>query len=94
MHLQLGKLYSEQREYSEAVPEYNRAVQLDPKLIEAHYLLGQAYVHLGKKELAEKEFALHQKLYARHLAEDNQERERIRQFVYSIRGSQKDGRSQ
>jgi len=94
VHLQLGKLYSEQREYSEAVPEYNRAVQLDPKLIEAHYLLGQAYVHLGKKELAEKEFALHQKLYARHLAEDNQERERIRQFVYSIRGSQKDGRSQ
>lgn len=93
-HLALGKLYSQEHEYAKAVPEYQNALQFDPKLIDACYLLGQAYVHLGNKDLAQKEFALHQKLYSRHLAEDDQERERIRQFVYSTKGASADTGSQ
>lgn len=95
-HMELGDFYSRERRYADAVPEYQRALQLDPNLPEAYYSLGQAYVHLGKKDLAQKEFAEHQKFYANHLAEDDRERERIRQFVYSVESGhsgQQQGRS-
>lgn len=84
-HLLLGKIYSQERRYAEAIPEYQQTLRLDPSLIEAYYLLGQAYTHLGKKDLAQKEFALHQKLYTRHLAEDDRERSQTLTFVYSER---------
>lgn len=83
-HLELGNFYSQQHRYVEAVPEFQRALQLDPNLTDAYYSLGQAYVRLGRKGLAEKEFAAHKKLYNRHLAEDDREREQIRQFVMSM----------
>jgi Flp pilus assembly protein TadD len=57
--------------YDEAVPEYQLAFKLSPKTPDAHFRLGQAYVHLGKQELAEKEFQLHKVLYEQHLAEED-----------------------
>jgi tetratricopeptide (TPR) repeat protein len=64
-HLALGDLYSARREYDEAVTEYQDALELNPNLAEAAYRLGQAYVRLGKKRLAEKEFQLHEQLEGR-----------------------------
>lgn len=87
-HLELGNFYYQGHRYAEAVPEFQQALQLDPGLTNAYYSLGQAYVRLGKKDLAEKEFAAHQKLYNRHLAEDDREREQIRQFVLSMEGGE------
>jgi len=89
-HVELGNLYSQERQYAKAVPEYQRALQLNSNLSDGYYRLGQAYVHLGKMELAQKEFALHQKLYTRHLTEDDHQRQQIRQFVYSVQGGQAD----
>lgn len=85
-HLQLGNLYSQERKYAEALPEYQRAVQLDPNSADAHYRLGQAYVHLGQKDLAQKEFKVHQELYEKHLAGIDEQRAKVRQFVYSMKG--------
>lgn len=85
-HLQLGNLYSQERKYVEAVPEYQRALKLDPNIPDAHYRLGQAYVHLGQKELAQREFHVHQVLYEKHLAEIDEQRAKIRQFIYSMKG--------
>jgi tetratricopeptide (TPR) repeat protein len=87
-YFQLGNFYFQERRYTEAVPAYQRALRIDTRLTDAYYRLGQAYVHLGKKDLAQKEFEIHKKLYARHLAEDDREREQIRQFVYSVQGGQ------
>lgn len=87
-HLQLGNLYSQQHKFAEAVPEYQQALAIDPNLSDGYYRLGQAYVHLGQNDLAQKEFQLHQEHYNRHLAEVDQEREHIRQFVYSMKGSE------
>jgi tetratricopeptide (TPR) repeat protein len=84
-HLLLGKIYSQERRYAEAIPEYQQTLRLDPDLIEAYYVLGQAYTHVGKKDLAQREFELHQKAYTRHLAEDDRERSQILKFVYSER---------
>jgi len=85
-HLQLANLYSQQHRYDEAVPEYQQALKLAPNVPDAHFRLGQAYVHLGKKELAEKEFQLHKQLYEQHLAEVDKQRSEILQFVYSMKG--------
>ena len=85
-HLQLANLYSQERKYAEAVPEYQRALTLDPNVADAHYRLGQAYVHLDQKELAQKEFQLHKELYEKHLVEIDEQRTKIRQFIYSMKG--------
>ncbi|HZT69202.1 MAG TPA: tetratricopeptide repeat protein [Terriglobia bacterium] len=84
-HLALANLYSQERKYAEAVPEYQRAIELDAKVADAYYRLGQAYVHLNRPDLAKKEFEVHDQLYQQHLAEwDNRQREVLR-FVVSQR---------
>ncbi|MGB9487728.1 MAG: tetratricopeptide repeat protein [Terriglobia bacterium] len=88
-HLQFGNLYSQRRRYAEAVPEYQEALRLSPNLYDAHFRLGQAYAHLGKKDLAEKEFQLHKQLYEQHLAEVDKQRSEIQQFVSSMKEEQK-----
>jgi len=37
-------------EILEAIPEYQRALELNSDLADAHYRLGQAYVHTGEKD--------------------------------------------
>lgn len=82
-HLQLGNLYADQHEYAKSIPEYVRALELNPNLPDAHYRLGTDYVHTGQKDRAQGEFDLYQKLRAQHLAEVDKERAEIQQFVYS-----------
>lgn len=82
-HVQLGDLYSGQHEYEKAIPEYVRAIALNPNLSDAHYRLGTDYVHVGKKDEAQQEFTVYQKLRAEHLAEVDKERAEVQQFVYS-----------
>ncbi len=86
-HVQLGNLYADQHKYAESIPQYVRALALDPNLSDAHYRLGTDYVHVGRKENAQKEFAIYQKLRAEHLAEVEKERAEVQQFVYSEKGA-------
>lgn len=82
-HLQLGNLYSDQSKYAEAIPHYQRALQENADLADAHYRLGQAYVHTGQKVRAQEQLEIYQRLRAQHLAELDKQRSEIRQFVYS-----------
>jgi tetratricopeptide (TPR) repeat protein len=82
-HLQLANLYSDQRKYSESIPEYERARELNPDLADAHYRLAQAYVHTGQKDLAQQEFNAYQQLNEQHLSDVEKQRAEVRQFVYS-----------
>jgi tetratricopeptide (TPR) repeat protein len=84
-HVQLGNLYSDQHEYAKSIPEYLRALELNPNLPDAHYRLAQNYVHVGQKDRAQGEFEVYQKLRAQHLAEIDKERAEVRQFVYSTK---------
>jgi tetratricopeptide (TPR) repeat protein len=86
-HVQLGNLYADQHKYNDSIPQYERALELNPNLPDAHYRLGTDFVHVGKKENAEKEFAVYQKLRAEHLAEVQKERDEVQQFVYSEKNS-------
>jgi tetratricopeptide (TPR) repeat protein len=87
VHVQLGDLYADQHKYEESIPQYVRALDLNQNLADAHYRLGTDYVHTGKKENAQKEFDLYQKLRAEHLAEVDKERADVQQFVYSAKTS-------
>ena len=82
-HMQLGDLYAGQHQYDKSIPEYVRALELNPNLSDAHYRLGTDYVHVGQKDEAQKEFAVYQKLRAEHLNETDKERAEVQQFVYS-----------
>jgi len=82
-HVQLGNLYADQHEYDKSIPEYVRALELNPNLPDAHYRLGTDYVHAGQKDRAQKEFEIYQQLRAQHLAELDKERAEVQQFVYS-----------
>ena len=84
-HVQLGSLYDDEHQYEASIPQYERALALDPGLSDAHYRLGIDYVHVGKKDLAQKELAIYQKLRAEHLAQVDKERAEVRQFVYSAK---------
>ncbi len=82
-HLQLGILYAEQHELAKSLPEYQRALELNPKSPDAHYRLGQYYVRSGEKDRAQQEFAVYQQLQAQHMAAVDKERAEVQQFVYS-----------
>lgn len=55
-HLEAGREYLLQGSYSEAVSELSMAVSLDPKLTEAHNLLGVAYDKKGFNDRARESF--------------------------------------
>jgi tetratricopeptide (TPR) repeat protein len=84
-YLQLGILYADRHEYPKSLPEYQRALELNPNFADAHYRLGQYYVHAGEKDRAQAEFDTYQKLQAEHMAEVDKERAEVRQFVYSAK---------
>jgi tetratricopeptide (TPR) repeat protein len=82
-HFQLGNLFSDQARYADAIPEYRKALENNSDIPDAHYRLGQAYVHTGQKEKAQAELATYQQQRAQHLADLDKQRAEIRQFVYS-----------
>jgi tetratricopeptide (TPR) repeat protein len=86
-HLQLGNLWSDQKKYSESIPEYLKALELNSDLADAHYRLAQAYVRIGEKDRAQEEFQVYQKLREQHLADLDKQRADIRQFVFSEKNS-------
>jgi tetratricopeptide (TPR) repeat protein len=86
-HFQLGNVYSDQKQYAESIPEYEEALKLNAELEDAHYRLGQAYVHAGKKDLAQAQFQVYQRMRAQHLADLDKQRDAIRQFVISTKDS-------
>jgi tetratricopeptide (TPR) repeat protein len=85
VHVQLGNLYADRHEYAKSIPEYQRALELNANLPDAHYRLGQDYVHTGQKERAQEEFAVYQRLRAQHMADLDKERAEVKQFVYSAK---------
>ena len=58
---------------------------MNPNLPDAHYRLGQDYVHTGQKDRAQEEFAVYQRLRAQYMAEVDKERAEVQQFVYAAK---------
>ena len=82
-HLQLGNLSADRGKFADAIPEYQRALELNSDLTDAHYRLGQALVRIGQKDKAQEQFTVYQQLREQHLADLERQRADIRQFVYN-----------
>ena len=82
-HLQLGILYADQHQYGQVASRVPARSGAESESPDAHYRLGQYYVHAGQKDRAQQEFAVYQQLQAQHLAEVDKERAEVQQFVYS-----------
>jgi hypothetical protein len=57
-------------------------------LADAHYRLGQAYVHMGEKDKAQEQLQAYQKLREQHLADLDRQRAEVRQFIYAAKDAQ------
>lgn len=51
LYFDLGNVYASTKDYVLAIENYDKAVQLDPKLAEAYYNRGIANINLGKTDL-------------------------------------------
>jgi tetratricopeptide (TPR) repeat protein len=60
--LGLGSSLISVKKFSEAIPPLESAVKLEPQNPTGHYQLGVAYSRTGRKEDADREFALHRKM--------------------------------
>ena len=87
-HLQLGILHADAGNYLAAVTDYERAIELDSQLEEAHYRLAQAYRQLGQPDKSKQQLQLYQQLSRQSAQQADQERHEIRQFVYTLRDEQ------
>ncbi len=61
-HLQLGVLLDRKRDWTGAAAQYERTIALSGNDPAAHFRLAKVYDRLGRKEDAERERALHEKL--------------------------------
>ena len=84
-HLQLGILYSERRDFSEAISAYQQTIEVNPSLEEAHYRLAQAYRQTGQKLKAQEELRVYDQISKSKAADAERQRHEIQQFVYTLR---------
>jgi tetratricopeptide (TPR) repeat protein len=63
--LELGSALIALKQFSEAIPPLESAVRLQPENPATHYNLATAYNRAGRKEEADKEFAIHRQLIAK-----------------------------
>jgi tetratricopeptide (TPR) repeat protein len=84
-YLELGILYSQRKDYPEAISAFQKAIEITPLPAEAHYRLGQVYGRMGEAEKAGKEIALFKQISEQKSSEAERDRHKIQQFVYTLR---------
>jgi tetratricopeptide (TPR) repeat protein len=85
-YLQLGILYSAEKNAPAAIRAFQKAIELSPLPDEAHYRLAQIYRQTGELEKARQEKALYDETSKQKTKEAEQQRHEIQQFVYTLRG--------
>jgi tetratricopeptide (TPR) repeat protein len=85
--LQLGILYSDRRDYPEAISAWERAAATG--VIEAHYRLAQAYRRIGEAAKASHEVEIYRELSKQSAGDEERQRAGIQEFVFSLREQQR-----
>jgi tetratricopeptide (TPR) repeat protein len=85
-YLQLGILAFSQHETEKAIGYYNKAIEAQPQLGEAHYRLGVAYDRTGSHEKAKQEFQLHDEIEKQQAATVERQRREVKQFLVVLEG--------
>lgn len=84
-YLELGIIYSEQKDFPKAVSALQRAIEATPGLEEAHYRLAQAYKQMGEIAKAHTELQLYEQISKEKTQEIERQRHEIQQFVFELR---------
>jgi tetratricopeptide (TPR) repeat protein len=86
-YVQLGVLYSDRKDFPQAISAYQKAIDASPGSEEAHYRLAQVYRRTGEKLKAQQQLELYQQISKKKEEEVERQRHEIQQFVYTLRGS-------
>lgn len=80
-YLQLGNIYSDERDFEKAIGFYLKAIEANPELSDAHYRLGVAYQRTGDSAKATQELDLHDEIQKAQAAEIERQRQEVKQFM-------------
>jgi tetratricopeptide (TPR) repeat protein len=83
-YLQLGILYSEQKDLAKAISAYQKAIEANRRMEEAHYRLGQTYAQAGENLKAQREIQLYKEFTKESADQAERQRKEIRQFLYTV----------
>ena len=86
-YLELGIVYSQEKETPKAISALQSAIEATPQLEQAHYRLAQLYRQNGEKPKAKAELQLYQQISAEKTKETERQRHELQQFVYELRES-------
>jgi tetratricopeptide (TPR) repeat protein len=86
-YLQLGVLYSERKDFSNAIAAYRQAIEATPRLEEAHFRLAEAYRHTGDAASAQTELQVYARISKEKAEETEHQRHEVQQFVYELRNA-------
>jgi tetratricopeptide (TPR) repeat protein len=87
-YLQLGILYSSQRNYEKAIGFYTKAIEVNPQLDDAHYRLGMAYERTGEPAKAKQELKLYDEIRKQQADAIESQRRKVKQFLVVVPGQQ------
>lgn len=81
-YLQLGIIYSEEKDIPKAISVLQQAVEVSPELEQAHYRLSQLYRQSGNTAKANSELQLYEQISTEKTREMERQRHEMQQFVY------------
>lgn len=84
-YLQLGILYSQQKDFPHAISAWQQAIAATPDLEQAHYRLAQLYRELGETSKAHSELQLYEEISKKEAQDVERQRHNLQQFVYQLR---------
>jgi tetratricopeptide (TPR) repeat protein len=84
-YLQLGILYSEQKNFPQAILALQQAIEVNPNLEKAHYRLAQLYRLGGETRKAQSELQAYEEITKEKTEDASRQRHELQQFVYELR---------
>jgi tetratricopeptide (TPR) repeat protein len=84
-YVQLGVLYSEQKQEQDAIAAYKKAIAVSTELGDAHYRLSLAYKRTGEDAKAREEMQAYEQIEKTEHAATERERRELRQFLIILK---------
>src|SRR6266480_1941726 len=85
-YLQLGRLYAARKDHPAAIAAFEKAIANLALPDEAHYRLAQVYRQMGDPNKARQEIALYKQTSQKRTRQEQERRQEIQQFVYTLGG--------
>jgi tetratricopeptide (TPR) repeat protein len=93
-YLELGIVYSQQKDFPKAISALQHAIEVDPKSDNAHYRLAQVYRLAGETSKAQTELQSYEQISKQNAEQIGCDRHELQQFVYELRDTTPASKSQ